>query len=517
MLDHQQFNSLVRSFQLYLKREHPHSEVKLSNVRELLARTMSGLPSDQFVGKLAQTPLPIDSPAFQSIAPAIKATFGVDLPTELWRWPLPESFKLAPSERRYIWQLAFKHAMGKHDIDGMWPDSFLDLEPFIKPVGDGRWGVCHRSPVPFQVCRDVFGPDWVTKRHADNSIADDLTGRNLADSSFHLGLAAIWKEDYSRAFEQFEYAGSLHHPMATFNLAWMLNEGLGCEQHFPRAASLYREAAKLGVQISHHNLGRMYLEGGTDFPKSIPDAILHFELAAKADVAASLGCLGLIYSRGNGVPVDRERAIDLLMRAFKLGDIHSVTEAAVMIDCDNGGVSTSHTFELYRLAAKSAREQNFRDPIFHLAVCYLHGNGVDQNLVKARRLFRIAANAGESNAAVNLGLMYLNGEGVPADPHEAKRWFELAAADENADAINALGSIEFQGLCSFPNYRLAWALFSESAELDCPAGIVNLAQCLAAGLGAEQDIHRACELLEHAEALGHPTARDVRLQWEAQL
>lgn len=516
MLDQQQFNPFVRAIQLYLKREYPHIEVKLSKVREVLARAMSGLPSDRFVGILEHTPLPVNSVPFQSIAPAIKSAFSVELPAEFWRWPLPDSFRLEPSERAYIWQLAFKDALNKHDIDGMWRDSFFDLEPFIKPIGDGRWGVCHRSPVPFAVCRDVFGPEWVTKRHADNSIADNVAGRKSEDRLFHLGLAAIWKKDYLTAFDRFEEALRLGHPMATFNLAWMLSEGLGRDQDFPRASSLYQNAANLGVKLSHHNLGRMYLKGTNDFPQSIPDAIRHFELAVKAGVAASFGCLGLIYSRGNGVPADRERAIDLLMRAFELGDIQSMNELAVIMDADNDGVSTPHTFEMYRLAAKSARELDFPNPIFHLATCFLHGNGVEKNLVKARRLFRIAAKSGESSAAMNLGLMYLNGEGTAADPHEARRWFELAAADEHADAINALGSIEFRGLCGLPNHRLAWFLFSEAAELGCPLGLANQARCLASGLGTEQDMQLAYELLEQAEALGLSTAREMRIQWEAQ-
>ena len=68
-------------------------------------------------------------------------------------------------------------------------------------------------------------------------------------------------------------------------------------------------------------------------------------------------------------------------------------------------------------------------------------------MVKARRLFRIAAKAGDADAAMNLGLIYLNGEGIAVNSLVARYWLEMSAAHGNGDALNVLGAIKFNGQC----------------------------------------------------------------------
>lgn len=155
-------------------------------------------------------------------------------------------------------------------------------------------------------------------------------------------------------------------------------------------------------------------------------------------------------------------------------------------------------------------------PFYNLGLCFLHGNGVDQNLVKARRLFRIAAKAGDANAAMNLGLIYLNGDGTSADLFEARYWLEMSAAHGCGDVFNVLGFIEFNGQCGASNHSLAWLLLSKAARMGSVTGLVNQTRCLVIGQGVEQNVELACELHKQAEAQGHSTAWEMRTQWEAQ-
>ncbi|AIB37878.1 tetratricopeptide repeat protein [Pseudomonas simiae] len=518
MIDKDQFSPFVKALHLHLKHHHPHFNSSLSAVRELVSHALADMPSNGLVNDhLKHSPIPFGAAAFERLSSAVQQAYGISMPSEFWRWPLPVAFKLSPAERIEIWQAALKHTLSTTEIDGVWHDGYVDAEPYIKPMGDGRWALCNRSPVPFWLCRDVFTPEWITRRDADNSIADDMAGRQLKDRSYHAGLSALWKKDYNTAHQRLQEAHEKGHPMASFNLGWMYSEGLGRDRDFTKAAELYERAADLGVLTAHHNLGRMHLEGDEHFPKSIPDAIRHFELAAEGDIAASIGCLGMIYLNGNGVPEDRDRAIDLLMRAAYLDDDHSINTVATILDHQNGGASTPESFALYRKAARSARQLNHIMPIYNLGLCFLHGNGVGKNLVKARRLFRIAANAGDADAAMNLGLMFLNGEGIPADSIEARHWLTMSAAHGSGDAFNVLGTIEFNGQCGAPNHRLAWLLFSEAAQMGSVIGLANQARCLVTGQGVEQDVELACELLEQAEAQGHPMAREMRIQWESQV
>ncbi len=510
----EQFSSFVSATYRYLQASGLPSDVRLSAVRELMAKSIANKPSNKLIEHIENCPIPVDGTLCKRVASAIQEAYGLEIPSQAWRWPLPASFKLNPSERISIWQEAFQAAFDGQDIDGMWRDTFFSIEPYIKPMGDGYWAVCNRSPVRFGVCCDVLGAKWLAHRPTDNSIADDRSGRGEGDLSFQLGLTALWKNDYKLAFDHLQKAADLGHPLANFNLGWMFSEGLGMAQDFTRASVHYQAAADRGISMAHHNIARLHLAGGPNFAKSIPDAIRHFELAAEGKVAASIGCLGMIYLNGNGVPADRSRAVKLLAQAVKLGDDHSVNALATVLDMENGGVSTPETFAMYRIAARSARELNQLTPIYNLGLCFLSGNGTEQNLTKARRLFRVAAVAGEPDAAFNLGLMYLNGEGATLDPDEAKLWFERAADHDQMDAINALGSIEFNGLCGDCNYSRAWELFSHAADLGSAFAMVNQARSLVFGLGVERDMGRASDLLYRAEDLGAPHAREARIQWE---
>jgi len=46
-----------------------------------------------------------------------------------------------PSGTNEIWQAALKHKPSKARIDGLWRDSCFDTEPYIKPMGVGKWAV----------------------------------------------------------------------------------------------------------------------------------------------------------------------------------------------------------------------------------------------------------------------------------------------------------------------------------------------------------------------------------------
>jgi TPR repeat protein len=54
----------------------------------------------------------------------------------------------------------------------------------------------------------------------------------------------------------------------------------------------------------------------------------------------------------------------------------------------------------------------------------------------AARLYRRAAEAGDSKAQFSIGVCYTNGDGVKKDMREAVTWFRAAAAQEQA-AIDA--------------------------------------------------------------------------------
>src|SRR5262249_19851201 len=103
--------------------------------------------------------------------------------------------------------------------------------------------------------------------------------------------------------------------------------------------------------------------------------------------------LGVLYSKGEGVPQDEAEAL-----------------------------------KWFRLAAAQghARAQ------LNLGLLYATGEGVPQDDAEALRWFHLAAAQGEAGAQFNLGVLYYTGEGAPKDDAQAKKWFKLAAAPSPA-------------------------------------------------------------------------------------
>src|SRR5690606_24353969 len=87
-----------------------------------------------------------------------------------------------------------------------------------------------------------------------------------------------------------------------------------------------------------------------------------------------------------------------------------------------------------------------------------------------------AAEAGETDAAVNLGLMYLDGVGTPVNNGEALRWTRLAAEAGNAVGQNNLGHLYEQGLGVARDTAAAARWYQKAAEQGYALGAENFAR-----------------------------------------
>ena len=112
-------------------------------------------------------------------------------------------------------------------------------------------------------------------------------------------------------------------------------------------------------------------------------------------------CLGVLYEYGKGVKLDKKKAERLYRMAADRGDAVAQSNFAFLLDAEE---KHEEAFRYYALAA----DQGFA--------------------------------AGENN----LGIHYMHGEGTEVDLGKARYWFERAAAKGDEDAIEALASDEFR-------------------------------------------------------------------------
>ncbi len=103
-------------------------------------------------------------------------------------------------------------------------------------------------------------------------------------------------------------------PPAMYEIALMLERGLGCIQNYSEAAFWYEEAAKRGHMESFNNLGVLYKEGH-GVPLDYQRSLICFSRAAEGNLAEGQYNLGLMYDQGLGVEEDHDKALDLCRKA----------------------------------------------------------------------------------------------------------------------------------------------------------------------------------------------------------
>jgi uncharacterized protein len=129
---------------------------------------------------------------------------------------------------------------------------------------------------------------------------------------------------------------------------------------------------------------------------------------------------------------------------------------------------------------RKAAEQGCVDAQLSLSDAYMHGDGVDKDVVEGVRLLRQSAESGYVAAQANLGDTLLYDKQVAHDPAEALRWYTKAAEQGSsrgqygAGFVNGFGS---ELTPPFPeDYVAAYTWFSIASENGAPSAKIHLTQ-----------------------------------------
>jgi len=173
-------------------------------------------------------------------------------------------------------------------------------------------------------------------------------------------LAAAEREEMQEVVAMLTEAAAQGHMMARAMLANIYGFGEGVAQDDGRVFELYRQAARQGHAVCHHNVGNMYRREDQGCEQSHERAAEWWAKAAKQGDADAQYNLGNAYKGGQGVPQSYERAV-----------------------------------ELYKLS----EAQGHADATTSLRRCYAYKEGVDMSYAEARRLYELAVARGESEHA----------------------------------------------------------------------------------------------------------------------
>ena len=105
---------------------------------------------------------------------------------------------------------------------------------------------------------------------------------------------------------------------------------------------------------------------------------------------------------------------------------------------------------------------------YNLALLYLDGQTLPQDVKRAAELFRIAADAGNPEAQYALATFYKEGTGVPKDIEKAVRLLQAASLADNVDAEVEYAIALFNGTGTPKNEAAAVALLRKAAKAKQP-------------------------------------------------
>lgn len=146
-------------------------------------------------------------------------------------------------------------------------------------------------------------------------------------------------------------------------------------------------------------------------------------------------------------------AVLLLLAVFARGqDFEQAVEASRSGDHETA-------YQIWSVLAEGGHP----DSQFNLAMMYVHGDGVERDLVQAAKWFQKAAEQGHVMAQARLGALYANGMGVDQDFDQAADWLYQAAEADEASSQYDLAVLYANGTGVEQDYSAAYYWFTRSA------------------------------------------------------
>jgi uncharacterized protein len=137
-----------------------------------------------------------------------------------------------------------------------------------------------------------------------------------------------------------------------------------------------------------------------------------------------------------------------------------------------------------------------------LGIDYLENTNRPPDYTEAVKWLSQAAQAGNAQAEYLLGTLYQTGRGVKRDYTNAILWFEKAGAQKHREALYNLGSLYASGRGIAYNSEKAAQYYLQAAELGDPYAQFNVAQRFELGRGVATNLVEAWKWYSLAEQGG---------------
>ena len=233
------------------------------------------------------------------------------------------------------------------------------------------------------------------------------------------------KCDYKKAFDYATIAAEDDECGGYLVLGALYLNGWGVEKDINLALENYKMAAALGDETAMNQMGMIY-SGNENYESNPEQSFYWFNEAAKKGSPDGMYNLGWCYKNGFGIEADVEKAAEWFKKSAELGYVDAMCDLGeyyqdTLIDFKKAKMWYLKAAELGHAEAqnklgvlyadiendyaeavkwyKKAIEQNNPWAYRNLGICYLEGNGVKQDLKKAKELFSKASELGIEDAS----------------------------------------------------------------------------------------------------------------------
>ena len=301
----------------------------------------------------------------------------------------------------------------------------IEVEEFI-PLTQHTQEVTDTIIDPVQIDDSL----WVTMTqsndetlNAKNEIPVTVDLKEIVSTSERLSLYQLYKNDYVNIRREL---GDGHVSDST---QARIKKGLENENPYILILQANRFLVGDGVDIDIDESQRLFEKAFEILDKTITSNEM-----TKGDQAYASFHLGVMYERGLGVEVDKEKAFECYVESgLPIANRH----IASLHHYENG---VEKDYEI----AKEYYEESGENPYAYLGLAdlYLHGKGVHQSTEQAEQYFVKAFNAFESinkrtsnkEYELRLGKMLLSGIGCDKDEVKAISYLEEAASKKHVEA-----------------------------------------------------------------------------------
>lgn len=262
------------------------------------------------------------------------------------------------------------------------------------------------------------------------------------------------------------------------------------------------EEAKRGNHEAQFLIGYDLYKTNDEFRKE--EAFKSLKSAADAGIADAKLYLGFCYMKGWGIEKNQQEALKLISEASeKADDLRPDSQYDLAMDYYYANKKYVEAAKLFKSLAKKGNEY----AMGKLGICYVKGEGVEQNYTEAMKLLKYASEKSVLEADVYLAVGYLEGLGVEKDVNKAVKLLESATYDQPMAACMMGMVYKEGGFGKEKNLQEAIRLFERAAEKGYAEGQFLLGQCYYKGEGVGCSISKAKELYIKAAKQGHEEAQ----------